>query len=169
MWLCLNSAFLSIVHKDCAEDELLIRARRKGDIEKVFADAKVMRSTDADYLYRAVVPRHQVATAMAAQIQGIDYGNFKSSVKDNSLHGAYVEVWHAMAALQSPPPYSASKLEDRANRFTWGPDDVETRHLEMARVDHADANYNCGGTSCLTGLNRSSESVARKSCKTAFI
>lgn len=50
MWLCLNSAFLSIVFKDCAEDELLVRARRKGDIEKVFPDAKVIRSTDSDYL-----------------------------------------------------------------------------------------------------------------------
>ena len=25
MWICLNNAFLSIVHKDCAPDELLVR------------------------------------------------------------------------------------------------------------------------------------------------
>ena len=106
MWLCMNSAFLSIVFKDCAEDELLVRARREGDIEKVFPDAKVIKTTNTDYLYRAVIPRNEVATAMAAQIQNIDYGNFKSSVNDDILHQTYLEVWHAMAALQSPPPYS---------------------------------------------------------------
>ena len=125
MWLCMNSAFLSVVHKDCADDELLVRARREGDVEKVFPDAKVIRSTDSDYLYRAVIPRHEVATAMAAQIQDIDYDNFKSSVNDCSLHRAYVEVWHAMAGLQSPPPYSASNCEHRADRFVWGPGDIE--------------------------------------------
>ncbi len=125
MWLCMNSAFLSVVHKDCAEDELMVTARREGDIENVFPDAKVMRSTDSDYLYRAVIPRNEVASAMAAQIQNIDYGNFKASLKDNSLHRAYLKVWHAMAALQSPPPCSASNREHRANRFVWGPGDVE--------------------------------------------
>lgn len=106
MWLCLNSAFLSIVYKDCAEGELLVRARREGDIEKVFPDAKVIRSTNTDYLYRAVLPRSEVTTAMAAQIQDIDYKNFKSSVNDDRLHHAYLDVWQAMADLQSPPPYS---------------------------------------------------------------
>jgi hypothetical protein len=106
MWLCMNSAFLSIVFKDCAEDELMVRARRRGDIEKVFPDAKVMKSTNSDYLYRAAIPRNEVAMAVAAQIQDIDYGNFKSSVKDNFLHQTYLKVWQAMARLQSPPPYS---------------------------------------------------------------
>ena len=111
MWLCTNSAFLSIVFKDCAEDELLVRARRDGDIERVFPDAKVIRSTNSDYLYRAVVSRNEVATAMAAQIQDIDYGNFKSSVDDEVLHHAYLKVWQAMAALQSPPPYSGQQVK----------------------------------------------------------
>jgi len=124
MWLCLNTAFLSIVHKDCADHELLVRARREGDIEKVFPDAKVIRSTDSDYLHRAVVPRDEVADALAAQIRNIDYGNFKSSVKDDILHESYLEVWEAMASLQSPPPYSANH-EHRNNRFVWGPDDLE--------------------------------------------
>jgi hypothetical protein len=106
MWLCLNSAFLSIVYKDCAEDELLVRARRDGDILKIFPDAKVIKSTHADYLYRAMLPRNKVATAMATQIHAIDYGNFKSSVNDDSLHSAYLDVWNAMARLQSPTPYS---------------------------------------------------------------
>jgi hypothetical protein len=45
-----NNGYLSIVSKDCVPAELLVRARRAGDIEKVFPDAKVTRQTDSDYL-----------------------------------------------------------------------------------------------------------------------
>ena len=104
MWLCLRDSFLSIVAKDCAANELMVRARRPGDIEKCFPDAKVTRNTGSDYLYRAVLPRDVVKQAMAAMIDQIDYPNFKDTVEDRSLHAAYVGVWHAMAGLQHPPP-----------------------------------------------------------------
>jgi hypothetical protein len=104
MWLMLSDCFFSIVAKDCRPDELLVRARRAGDIEKVFPDAKVIRQTHSDYLYRAVLPRDVVKQAMAAMIDQIDYPNFKDSVEDSSLHAAYVGVWCAMAGLQHPPP-----------------------------------------------------------------
>ena len=66
MWVCLKNSFLSIVSKDCRPDELMVRARRPGDIEKVFPDAKVTRNTGSDYLYRAVVPRDVVLTLFMA-------------------------------------------------------------------------------------------------------
>ncbi len=53
MWIMTNNSYLSIVSKDCGPAELLVRARRAGDIEKVFPDAKVIRHTNSDYLYRA--------------------------------------------------------------------------------------------------------------------
>jgi hypothetical protein len=104
MWLCLKNSFLSIVSKNCRPDELMVRARRPGDIEKVFPDAKVSRNTGSDYLYRAVLPRDVVKQAMAAMIDHVGYPNFKDSVEDRSLHAAYLGVWCAMAGLQHPPP-----------------------------------------------------------------
>jgi hypothetical protein len=107
MWLCRNNAFLSIVKKDCPSGSLLVRARRPGDIEKVFGDnVKVTRSTDSDYLFRAIVPIEQVKMAMERAVEDITYDNFKSSVKDHALHMAYMKVWDAMAGLQNPRPYS---------------------------------------------------------------
>lgn len=108
MWLCLNDCFLSIVSKDCARDELLVRARRKGDIEKVFPEAAVRRDARADYLFRAVVKRREIANALAGEVQRIAYGNFKDSVDDGNaagrrLHDAYMRVWSAMATLQPKP------------------------------------------------------------------
>jgi hypothetical protein len=104
MWIMTNNSYLSIVSKDRGPSKLLVRARRAGDIEKVFPDAKVTRTTNRDYLYRAALPRNVVKQTLAAMIDKIDYPNFKDSVKDSSLHAAYVGVWHAMAGLQHPPP-----------------------------------------------------------------
>jgi len=109
MWICLPDAFLSIVFKDCARDELLVRARRKGDIEKIFPGAKVTRYTKSDYLYRAVVKKDAVVSAMTGEIARIVYGNFKNAVDNVPLHDAYLKVWTALAALQKPGPYSGGR------------------------------------------------------------
>ena len=106
MWVCLNKAFFSIVHKECKPDELLVRARRAGDIESVFPGAVVVKSPSTDYLFRAVLPRARVAEVIAAEITAINYGNFKDSVRNGSLHDAYSSVWGVMARLQPTRPYS---------------------------------------------------------------
>lgn len=100
MWIMLSDCFFSIVHKDCAPDELLVRARRPGDIEKLFPKAKVERDDLADYLFRARVGRDQIALAIAREIGRINYANFKNSVKDDKLHDAYSLCWVAMAGVQ---------------------------------------------------------------------
>lgn len=100
MWLLLNDCFFSLVAKDCSRDELLVRARRKGDIEKVFPKAKVKRNAKADYLYRAAVKKSVIADALKGEVDRITYPNFKSSVKDNKLHMAYMRVWSALGPLQ---------------------------------------------------------------------
>ena len=37
-------------------------------------------TSEADHLFRAVIPRSIVATAMAASVSGIGYDNFKASI-----------------------------------------------------------------------------------------
>jgi hypothetical protein len=108
MWIMFSDCFLSVVHKDCEPTELLVRARRKGDIQKVFPDAKVRKDTKADYLYRAVLPRKAIAVAMAERIDAVNYPNFKDSVTDDALHRAYMATWFAMVELQPLPPYSGT-------------------------------------------------------------
>lgn len=115
MWIFLNDAFLSIVYKDCARDELMVRARRRGDIEKVFPKATVTRYTKSDYLYRAAVKKTVVEEAMVSEVQRITYSNFKNSVDDRPLHDAYLRVWTEMAKLQEVRPYSGS-----AGAFDFG-------------------------------------------------
>lgn len=100
MWVCLNDAFLSIVAKDCARDELLVRARREGDIERIFPRATVKRTPKGDYLFRAFVKRGAVRRAMGRELDRVTYDNFKDSVRDDTLHDAYLRVWSTMMDLQ---------------------------------------------------------------------
>jgi hypothetical protein len=111
MWVFLNDAFLSIVAHRTKPDTLLVRARLKGDIERTFGQAKVWTDAEADYLYRAEVDRNVVALRLSEAIKGIEYPNFKSSVKDTDRHDAYLDVWSAMYSEQvraNPQPRTVS-------------------------------------------------------------
>jgi hypothetical protein len=108
----LNDAFLSIVQQKGMTDNLLVRARRPGDIEKVFGRrTKVSRITDADYLFRATITREDVKRAMENEVNRISYSNFKNSVEDKELHDAYMSVWTTMSKLQNPAPYSGWRVK----------------------------------------------------------
>lgn len=126
MWVCLNDAFLSIVdekaktakysakpvkRKATDRDVLVVRARRKGDIERVFSQhmkiadkaLEVTESAVTDYRYRARIPRSVVKEVMVAEVHRVTYGNFKDSVREDDLHSAYSSVWGVMYRLQEPP------------------------------------------------------------------
>lgn len=106
MWICLNNAFFSIVASpDKADDRLVVRARRKGDIERVFGVTGEF-SPGRDYAYRVRLERATVADVLMTLALNISYGNFKSSVKDDRLHDAYARVWGVMGSLQVGGPYS---------------------------------------------------------------
>lgn len=109
MWICLNNAFFSIVDPDDGSGRLLVRARRKGDHERVFPGVKVERTPGRDYLYRALIDRELVAKTIAGQVRQVSYPNFKSSVRDRKLHDAYSSFWHTHARLQEIPPYSTGR------------------------------------------------------------
>lgn len=113
MWIFTSNAFLSIVHKDCDPDELLVRARRRGDIKRVFPGVKVERTPGNDYLFRARVKRDEVGRALAELADDLDYDNFKNSLRDNALHSAASCVWGIMASLQPVAPYSRSNRRQR--------------------------------------------------------
>jgi GTPase SAR1 family protein len=101
MWIFLSDAFLSVVDKgDSSGKTLLVRARRHGEIERVFPEAHVVEGGGTDYKFRARIDRTSVAERIAESITNISYSNFKSSVDDASRHDAYMRVWDAMYAYQ---------------------------------------------------------------------
>ncbi|HZW12394.1 MAG TPA: hypothetical protein VFF81_04300 [Noviherbaspirillum sp.] len=101
MWIFLKNSFLSIVDKgDPTGKTLLVRARKAGDIEAVFADARVSEGLGTDYRYRARINRNEVAKRIAEEIGLITYANFKSAVCKHMRHEAYMDVWDSMYRFQ---------------------------------------------------------------------
>ena len=68
MWIQFNNAFLSIVENRENTTELLVRARVKGDIEKVFPEADVFEDNNADYKYRAFISKAIVAEKIMLKV-----------------------------------------------------------------------------------------------------
>lgn len=96
MWIFLNDAFLSIVDKGGNGSTLLVRTRRRGDIDRVFPEAEVQSTPRNDYPLRARIPRSRVAEVIARRVEGLRYPNFKGSVAEPSRHDAYFQVWGIM-------------------------------------------------------------------------
>jgi hypothetical protein len=99
MWIFQNNSFISVVAHYRLPGVLLVRSRIEGDIERAIPGAKVFENLDADYRYRSLVSHDSLKEAMNDAIDGIDYGNFKDSIAktDHKRHGAYMNVWSAMA------------------------------------------------------------------------
>jgi hypothetical protein len=122
MWICLNNAFFSIVTPRAQPDapRLVVRARRKGDIERVFVGHKGVASPGRDYAFRAEIPRAEVGRVIAACVAGIDYSNFKDSVRDAHLHSAYSRVWGVMGGLQVGGPFGSARPSPRQRPLPMG-------------------------------------------------
>ena len=100
MWIFAKAGFLSIVQHRGRPDMLMVRARVKGDIEHYFPDAKVIRLDDADYLFRAFLPRKAVAAVMTNAVEQIDYDKFKAAVEDKRREAHYFSVWDTGYLMQ---------------------------------------------------------------------
>lgn len=101
MWIFTSTGFLSVVAHRAKPDHLLVRARRAGEIESVFPNAATFTMDLADYLHRAILPRGEVADAIAASICNMQYDNFKNSISDNEYHNACFGVWNVMHRYQA--------------------------------------------------------------------
>lgn len=103
MWICANDGFVSIVQVHDKPDMLLVRARRREHLAAFIgtnSPSPVEVTPGRDYRFRAVLPRSAVAEILAGRVLGIDYGNFKDSVKDARLHRMYSTWWADHRLLQ---------------------------------------------------------------------
>lgn len=94
MWICMNNAFVSVVQDKKDEKLLQVRARRREHLEACFPKENIIETSDSDYRYRVVVPRHVVATMLADKIMDdVTYTNFKNSVVNKVLRNMYTGWW----------------------------------------------------------------------------
>ena len=103
MWIFLPDAMLSIVDKGGDGSTLVVRARRRKDISRVFPEAQIQVGVGTDYPYRARIDREAVALRLAEAVRSIRYPNFKAAVGETDRHLAYLRVWAEMAAFEATP------------------------------------------------------------------
>jgi hypothetical protein len=112
MWICLNDGFVSVVkdRTDPKGQTVLVRARRLGHLKAFLGrhgkGAMITEMEAADYRFRVKLPRAKLQAIMAARLDGLDYDNFKNSVKDKELHDLYMQWWvdHLKMQERAHPP-----------------------------------------------------------------
>jgi len=112
MWVFLNEGFFSAVFdKYCKPNEMMIRARCKGDLVRLSKklhgyseDSDILEFENADYRYRMKVDRNMWADYLLNAALSIDYSNVKDTIipaGDKLRHDAYYDVWTALYRWQS--------------------------------------------------------------------
>lgn len=100
MWIASTDGFISIVQHREFPDTLLVRARVQKDLLCLFPEAAILETLDADYRFRVLVSKKDVAALIAQKILDLDYPNFKNKIanvpsqKDKLT--AYHEIWEVM-------------------------------------------------------------------------
>lgn len=103
MWVFLNNSFLSIVENRNNKEELLVRSRVRGDIDKIFPDSNIFEMENSDYKYRSYIKKIEVSEKIKEIVTNINYDNFKNSISksEDQRHSSYLNVWNEMRKLQS--------------------------------------------------------------------
>ena len=108
MWIVTKLGFMSAVRHRTLKHCLMVRARRRVDLDSLVAEATrsmprpvIEHTIHADYPYRVTVHQNVLARWLSQQAQDIDYDNFKAACPDDR-HGAYMGVWSALHRLEEP-------------------------------------------------------------------
>ena len=103
MWIFLNNSFLSIVENRNNKEELLVRSRVRGDIDKIFPNSNIFEMENSDYKYRSYIKKIEVSEKIKEIVTNINYDNFKNSISksEDLRHSSYLNVWNEMKKLQS--------------------------------------------------------------------
>lgn len=100
MWIASTDGFISIVQHRELPDMLMVRARVQKDLLSLFPAAQIIETLDADYRFRVLVPKKEMATLIAQKILDLDYPNFKSKIARSPSQkdklAAYHEIWGVM-------------------------------------------------------------------------
>ena len=100
MWIASTDGFISIVQHRELPDMLMVRARVRKDLLSLFKEEQIIETLDADYRFRVLVPKKEMAALVAQKILDLDYPNFKSKVarvpSQQDKLTAYHEIWGVM-------------------------------------------------------------------------
>lgn len=99
----MSEGMVSIVAHAAKPEHFLVRARLRGHLERLFPKCKVSLTDDADYRFRATLPRIAVADMLCGQLMNIEYPNFKNTIApaDRDYHDGAFGAWTSMHRAQN--------------------------------------------------------------------
>jgi hypothetical protein len=103
MWIFTQDSFLTVSQDRNRRDQFMVRARVAGDIEKYFPEAEVIRTHDADFLFRAFIEKDRVVEVLSRAIGNIDYMSFKGGIKNPARKWFYERIWSVTCGMQDAP------------------------------------------------------------------
>ena len=104
MWVFTQDGFISAVDNNQVPGKLAVRARDKAslDLLSTMSGEEIVQLENTDYPYRVFVTKEQFSDFLLAQVEDLDYGNFKNRVYDTrgkAYSYACGRVWEAMLAV----------------------------------------------------------------------
>lgn len=100
MWIFLPDAFLSIGQHEDEPKLLQVRARFRGDIERMFPEAFVAEDLLGDYRFCAAISRERVAHVIALRLTHIEYISLEDRVAEAERGLAYDKAYGALLEEQ---------------------------------------------------------------------
>ncbi len=101
MWIFTKNGFFSAVEHFDDSNLIHVRARFRGDLERLCAERgvapNVVETPSNDYPFRMDFERSVWREIVADEAGAVDYSNFKSAVRDGTPRDrAYMNVWAAL-------------------------------------------------------------------------
>ena len=105
MWLFTKNSFISVVQHRDQRDDVLVRARVKKHLARLFPEKaeQITKDDSADYRWRLRMPKQEFAAAVTAYIiERLDYDNFKASQEpDDPAWSRFLHsIWGVGLGLQ---------------------------------------------------------------------
>lgn len=105
MWIMTKNSFISAVQHRGKPDHVLVRARRRKDLERLFParSEEIAHTPEADYAWRILASKKELARIVAHYIEhSLEYDNFKAAQeRDNNEWPQFLgRVWQAGWEMQ---------------------------------------------------------------------
>ncbi len=121
MWVFLRDAFISVTEHESERRLLRVRARMRGDLDRLFPEADIAETIDRDYRFATSLPRERVAQVISLHVSKLDYGTFFEAIPNEDRKQAYIQVWGAMYEEQNrlygPPAPDVDEVEPKRPRY----------------------------------------------------
>jgi hypothetical protein len=102
MWIFNKTGFMSIVFRDCEDDELLVKTRIKNDLIKLCKELniepKISEDGGLEFFFTMPIKRQLLAKYLSDYIYGIRYPIVRNSItepNDPLRRKTYLKVWEA--------------------------------------------------------------------------